>query len=54
MAAGENKTVEKNVENISAKGTENIERTKDIESVKTETGVTENKRFLRWKKQLTM
>ena len=43
MAAGENKTVEKNVENISAKGTENIERTKDIESVKTETGVTENK-----------
>jgi PTS system sucrose-specific IIC component len=41
--AGENKTVEKNVENISAKGTENIERTKDIESVKTETGVTENK-----------
>ena len=41
MAAGENKTVEKNVENISAKGTENIERTKDIESVKTETG--ENK-----------
>ena len=43
MAAGENKTVEKNVENISAKGTENIERTKDIESVKNETGVTENK-----------
>ena len=43
MAAGENKTVEKNVENISAKGTENIEKTKDIESVKTETGVTENK-----------
>ena len=43
MAAGENKTVEKNVENISAKSTENIERTKDIESVKTETGVTENK-----------
>ena len=31
------------MENISAKGTENIERTKDIESVKTETGVTENK-----------
>ena len=43
VAAGENKTVAKNAENVSAKGTENITNTKNIESAKTETGVTENK-----------
>lgn len=42
VAAGESKAVEKNMENTSAKATENIESTKNI-AAKTETDVTENK-----------
>lgn len=43
VAAGENKIVAKNAENVSAKVAENITSTKNIESAKTEAGVTENK-----------
>lgn len=42
VAAGENKAVEKNMENISAKASENIESTKNT-AAKTETDVTGNK-----------